>query len=67
MPKKLKVVIIGAGVAGLCAARHAKQSGHEVTIYEQMSEIGGTWVYTDQTGVDEYGLRVHTSMYQGLQ
>lgn len=62
-----KVVVIGAGVAGLCAAKHAKQNGFDVTVYEQTGQIGGIWVYTDKIGDDEYGLKIHTSMYQGLK
>lgn len=29
--------------------------------------IGGTWVYTDKTGKDEYGIPIHSSMYQNLR
>lgn len=62
----MKVCIIGAGTAGLCAARHALASGFDVTLYEQTGEIGGTWVYTDDVGKNEYGIDIHTSMYQQL-
>ncbi|XP_055312743.1 uncharacterized protein LOC129574582 [Sitodiplosis mosellana] len=60
------IAVIGAGCAGLCAAKTALQSGCEVTVFEQAKQVGGTWVYSDQIGKDEYGLDVHTSMYQGL-
>ncbi|XP_062558931.1 uncharacterized protein LOC134223755 [Armigeres subalbatus] len=59
--------IIGAGLAGVNAARHALDAGGEVTVFEQTSKVGGTWVYTDETGKDKYGLDIHTSMYQGLR
>lgn len=59
--------VIGAGTAGLCAAKTALQSGCEVTVFELAKKVGGTWVYTDNVGTDEYGVDVHTSMYQGLQ
>ena len=36
-----KVLIIGAGPAGLEAARIASERGHRVTIYEKSGEIGG--------------------------
>lgn len=62
----MKLCVIGAGAAGLCAARHGAQFGYEVTVFEKSSEIGGTWVYTDETGKDKNGLDVHSSMYQGL-
>lgn len=37
-----KVVIIGAGPAGLEAARVAALEGHQVTVYDKDSRIGGT-------------------------
>ncbi len=43
-PKKLKVVVIGAGMAGILAAIRLKESGlHEVVVYEKADRIGGTW------------------------
>lgn len=60
------VVVIGAGASGICAAKHAIENGYAVVVYEQTSHIGGLWVYTDNTGLDENGLPVHTSMYQNL-
>jgi protoporphyrinogen oxidase len=38
---KLKIGIIGAGVAGLAAAWDFSRAGHEVTIYEAGNEVGG--------------------------
>lgn len=64
---KMHIVIIGAGTAGLCAAKHALAAGCQVTVFELAKQVGGTWVYSDKVGTDEYGLDVHTSMYQGLQ
>lgn len=63
----MHIAVIGAGTAGICAAKHALANGFRVTVFEQASQVGGTWVYTDTVGKDEYGLDVHTSMYQGLQ
>jgi len=37
-----KVMVIGGGIAGMEAARVAKLRGHEVTIYEMGSKLGGT-------------------------
>ncbi|XP_014467551.1 PREDICTED: flavin-containing monooxygenase FMO GS-OX-like 4 [Dinoponera quadriceps] len=65
---KIKVCVIGGGAAGLCAIRHlVGNSKFETTAYEQMSKIGGTWVYTEQVGLDENGLPIHSSMYQNLR
>ncbi|MFX0188869.1 MAG: FAD-dependent oxidoreductase [Candidatus Hodarchaeota archaeon] len=36
-----KIVILGAGIAGMEAARVAKLRGHEVEIYEKTDKIGG--------------------------
>jgi 2,4-dienoyl-CoA reductase (NADPH2) len=39
--KKKKVVVIGAGPAGLEAARVAALRGHEVTLYDKLTRVGG--------------------------
>ncbi|XP_031844708.2 senecionine N-oxygenase [Nomia melanderi] len=65
----MKIAVIGAGSAGLAALRHCA-SGEidcEVVCYEKTDQIGGTWVYREETGVDKYGLPIHTSMYKNLR
>ena len=37
----MKVAVIGAGVAGLACARTLMQAGHEVTVFEKESGVGG--------------------------
>lgn len=65
---RAKVCVIGAGAAGLCAARHfAPNSNFELKVYEQTNDIGGTWIYKEATEVDENGLPVHSSMYRDLR
>lgn len=63
----MRVCIVGAGIAGLCSARHAKANGIEPIIYEQAEDIGGTWQYTDEVGTNKYGIEVHSSMYKNLR
>lgn len=63
----MHIAVIGAGTAGICAAKHALENDFEVTVFEQAAQVGGTWVYTDTVGKNEFGLDVHSSMYQGLQ
>ncbi|XP_044729016.1 senecionine N-oxygenase-like isoform X1 [Chrysoperla carnea] len=63
----MHIAIIGAGAAGLSAIRHTIQANFECTAFEQTGEIGGTWVYRDEVGVDRFGIPVHTSMYEGLR
>ena len=49
-------------MSGLCAAnklQHDLKEKAEIVVYEQWSEIGGTWAYTEETGV-------HSSMYRDL-
>lgn len=63
----LNIAIIGSGAAGLASAKCALEQGFNVTIYEQNKWLGGIWHYTDKIGKDEYGVDVHTAMYQGLR
>lgn len=39
--KKKKVMVIGAGPAGMEAARVAAERGHEVTLYDKAPQVGG--------------------------
>src|SRR5579872_1836186 len=42
--RKLRFVIIGAGMAGLLAAIRLKQRGDlDFTVYEKGDKVGGTW------------------------
>lgn len=72
MASSLKVAVIGAGVAGLAAARELLRHGHQVTIYEKAAQIGGTWLYdprveSDPLGVDPIREIVHNSLYYSLR
>ncbi|KAL5288529.1 hypothetical protein ACFFRR_009011 [Megaselia abdita] len=63
----MEVCIIGAGMAGICTARHSLANGFKTTVFEQTGAIGGTWVYSENIDKDEYGLEVHSSMYKSLR
>lgn len=43
-----RVVIVGAGPAGLEAARICKERGHKVTVFEAQKQAGGQVVYASQ-------------------
>ncbi|XP_035433179.1 senecionine N-oxygenase isoform X1 [Spodoptera frugiperda] len=65
----VRVCVIGAGAAGLCAARHllVEPCVSQLDILEQAPQLGGTWVYTENVGYDDFGLPIHTSMYKSLR
>ncbi len=64
----MKACVIGAGAAGLCAARHISAiRGWNPIVFEQTDAIGGTWIYTDRSGTDEFGLPIHSSMYKHMK
>lgn len=67
---EMRVAVIGAGAAGLCAARHLLDKRRswcsEVVVYEQSGAVGGIWVYSERAGTDKYGVPF-TAMYQNLR
>ena len=59
----MKVVVIGSGLAGLTAAAYMCREGHDVTIYEQFSEIGGV---TATIHKDGYSWDIGPLLLEGL-
>lgn len=66
------VCVIGAGPAGLVAARELRREGHEVVVIEQKHDVGGQWLYDSK--VEEENplgrtrfLKVHSSVYASLR
>ncbi|KAM0853633.1 hypothetical protein ACQ4PT_050933 [Festuca glaucescens] len=66
------VCVVGAGMAGMAAARELRREGHAVTVIEQSTDVGGQWLYDPRTdGNDPLGatvpVRVPGSMYACLR
>jgi 4-hydroxyacetophenone monooxygenase len=45
-----RVVIVGAGLSGIATAVHLKRMGIDFTIYERLSDVGGTWLVNTYPG-----------------
>lgn len=66
----MKVIVVGAGLAGLAAARRLVDDGHEVTVLEARDRVGGRTeghVLDDGTPLELGGQWLgegHTRMYQ---
>ncbi|XP_063708631.1 senecionine N-oxygenase-like [Culicoides brevitarsis] len=58
---RMRVAIIGAGVAGLVACKYCNEFDLDVVVYEQCGDVGGTWIYSTDSGKNS-----HTSMYKNL-
>ncbi|KAK1420136.1 hypothetical protein QVD17_21487 [Tagetes erecta] len=70
--KPLKVAVIGAGAAGLTAARELQRESLQVVVFEKSHQLGGTWAYdsrieSDLLGVDPNRDVVHSSLYKSLK
>ncbi len=66
--QKLKVGIIGAGLAGMVTAMDLSEAGHDVTIYESRPFVGGkvsSWIDKDGNHI-EMGLHVFFGCYYNL-
>lgn len=55
-----RVAVIGAGAAGMCAAKTLLSDGFHVTVFEATSGVGGTWAYSSKP-------TPWTSMYESLR
>ena len=67
-----KVAVVGAGAAGLVAARELRRENIDVTVFERGNEVGGTWVYSGARQVgqgeeEERAYHIHSSVYDTLR
>ena len=67
--RRLRVCVIGAGAAGLVNARLLKDRSDvfDITVYETLDQIGGIWIYNEESGFDQEGKRIKASMYRNLR
>ncbi|XP_069000056.1 uncharacterized protein [Embiotoca jacksoni] len=64
-----RVAVVGAGAAGLCAARHILSrpgSFAPPVVFELSDAVGGTWCYDERVGTSD-GQPVHSSVYRDLR
>jgi cation diffusion facilitator CzcD-associated flavoprotein CzcO len=71
-PRRLSVAVVGAGAAGLAAARELLREGHAVTVFEQGAGVGGQWRFSDNCEADDLlgrapARRVPGSVYASLR
>ncbi|KAL6645367.1 hypothetical protein ACP70R_016975 [Stipagrostis hirtigluma subsp. patula] len=65
---QLRVAVIGAGAAGLAAARELRREGHGPVVFERASCVGGTWVYDPDAPADSLAAgATHSSLYASLR
>ena len=49
--ERFRVLVIGAGMSGICAAIRLQEAGIRYTIVEKNSRVGGTWLENTYPGV----------------
>jgi cation diffusion facilitator CzcD-associated flavoprotein CzcO len=56
-----RVAVVGAGPGGLAAAKHAREAGFDVTVFEASDDLGGQWHTTAAHSGVWPGMRTNTS------
>ncbi len=59
MAARKRIAVIGAGAAGLSAAKYMAAAGFNVTVFELGSEIGGMWCYRNDNGLSSAYRTLH--------
>ncbi len=67
MPSRGPVIVVGGGLAGLLCARTLTRAGHDVTLFERESEVGGRVRTTVRDGFRlDHGFQVLFTSYPTL-
>ena len=61
MSVQRSVAVIGAGAAGLCAAKHLMAKGMDVVVFEIGTRLGGLWVYENDNGLSPTYQSLHVN------
>ncbi|XP_047062090.1 flavin-containing monooxygenase FMO GS-OX5-like [Lolium rigidum] len=63
-----RVAVIGAGAAGLVAARELRREGHAPVVFERATGVGGTWLYDPSASSDPLSAGgSYSSLYASLR
>ncbi len=63
LPDGSRVAVVGAGPAGLVAAKHALEAGLDVTVFEAQDDLGGQWNSGSPLSGVWPGMRTNTSRW----
>ena len=59
-----RVAVIGAGLTGISTLRRLSENKNfQLTCFEKNYELGGLWLYTDQTVEDDCGRAQYILLY----
>ena len=61
-----RVAIVGAGACGICAAKYLLEVGFDVTVFEIGTQIGGMWVYRNDSGRSSAYRTLHINTSRGV-
>lgn len=65
-PLQKKYAVIGAGASGICLAKHLLEVGLDVTVFEIGTNIGGLWVYENDSGRSSAYKTLHINTAKNL-
>ena len=60
------IAVIGAGAAGLCAAKYLREGGFQVTVFEIGTQIGGMWCFRNDNGMSPAYRTLHINTSRGV-